>query len=232
MALLVAEVLNPDIDANATRRACAAFIEPAREAHLASPAQLVHWFRNEGFGLNGDVPAGLEHSNISWVLEHRQGIPISLAVLLITTARSCGLDGHGINYPGHFLVEISNTLIDPMKMQLIDREVTAERASLERASPRALGLRMLNNIKAQHMHARDWSRALDIIDFQMSLAGGEDAELSASLHYERGELWERLGSPGMARAAFLHCAETSAYRDLAAKARSRAEDLDGETRWH
>ena len=90
-------------------------------------------------------------------------------------------------------METSNTLIDPMKMQLIDREVTAERASLERASPRMLGLRMLNNVKAQHMHGRNWSRALDIIDFQMGLAG-EDAELSSSLHYERGELWEQLVS--------------------------------------
>ena len=46
MALLVAEVLNPDLDINATRRAYAAFSEPAREAHVGSAAQLVHWFRN------------------------------------------------------------------------------------------------------------------------------------------------------------------------------------------
>ena len=233
MALLVAEVLNPDMDIDAARRACAAFIAPAREAQLGSAAQLVHWFRTEGFGADDSQPPGLQHSDISWVLEHRRGIPISLAVLLIATARSCGLDCYGINYPGHFLVETDNTLIDPLNMQLVDREVTAARGALERASPRMLGLRMLNNIKAQHMHARDWSRALDIIDFQMDLSSGADAELGASLHYERGELWEQLGDPAMARDAFTACAEASPYPELAAKARDRAAALDGtDTRWH
>lgn len=43
------------------------------------------------------------HSNLCHVIQHRQGLPISLSCLMILTGYRLGLDITGFNLPGHFL---------------------------------------------------------------------------------------------------------------------------------
>src|SRR4029450_1421815 len=44
------------------------------------------------------------NSFLNEVLDRRTGIPITLALLYIEVARRAGLQGEGINFPGHFLL--------------------------------------------------------------------------------------------------------------------------------
>ncbi len=231
-ALLVALVIDPGLDITGARRTCDAFFDLAPAA--ADPQALLTWLREQGFGRAVQGNVTLAHSSLPWVLAHREGIPISLSVILMAAARHRGLEAYGINYPGHFLARIGDLLVDPLTMSALEGDDAPALDPRQRATPRALGLRMLNNLKALHMQRRDWSAALDIIDYQMSLCEGAEAELSASLHYERGELWQQLGSRDMARSAFRMCASLSADDDLAARARARAAEHDDNppTQWH
>lgn len=234
LALLVAQVVDPEVDPAAVR----SFVDRLAQG-LAGTADLtaeslLEVFIAEGFGQSSQTAVGLQHSNLAWVVAHRQGIPISLAVLLIETARRCGLSGHGVNFPGHFLVSINDRLVDPLRMQVIDpaqlSNAKIDEAQVQRllnpASPQMVGLRMLNNIKALHLNTRDWARALDQVDYQLALCAGE-AELCASLHFERGEYWQQLGAIEAARDAYNLCAELSQTPKLIAQARQQAQSLSG-----
>ncbi len=57
-----------------------------------------------------------DHSNLRYVIEKGEGLPISLAIVFILTGRRLGLDIHGFNSPGHFLARATvgsrNRLID------------------------------------------------------------------------------------------------------------------------
>ncbi len=166
-----------------------------------------------GFTGNRDDYESLENSNLAWVLAHRRGIPITLAVVLIRVARSGGRRAAGVNFPGHFLVQVDDALVDPFVMQPVDIESLLERLPTEsrrlprgrlfaHATPVSVGLRMLNNVKAVYSRGAVWDRTLDVVDAQLALAPEEPA-----LHLERGELWHRLGLASPARASYRRALE-------------------------
>lgn len=64
-------------------------------------------FKREGFsGARRDYEVP-HNSNLAWVIEHRQGIPISLCTVYMLVGHRIGLTIHGCNYPGHFLCRIT-----------------------------------------------------------------------------------------------------------------------------
>jgi regulator of sirC expression with transglutaminase-like and TPR domain len=203
MAVLIARVLDPEVRAEAVK----ARLDDLTIRHASSQPPW-QFLREQGFAGNAHDYASLDNSNIAWVLENRRGIPISLAVVLIRLARAAGHDAMGLNFPGHFLVQVGEVIIDPFAMKPVTRgELTASLPPDSRAQPEsqlfapaptlAVGLRMLNNIKAAHWHAGAWHRALDAVDAQLRLA----PQLSA-LHLERGDLWLRVGLAQPARVAY------------------------------
>lgn len=173
-----------------------------------------------------------QHSHLGWVLKNRQGIPISLAVVLIAVARTCGLSAWGVNYPGHFLVNLEDRLVDPLSLQIVDEAHLLKRGDtsadlarhLKPASPQSFVLRMLNNLKALQMAQQGWSGALDIIDYQVAVCAADDA-LVATLEYERGQCWVQLGAYAVAAQAFAQCAEKTIEPELARQALERVEQL-------
>ena len=245
LALLVAEAIDDGLDHKQTRSLFSELVSPLSLTAEDDPTALLQWFTDSGFGgTERTAPIGLHHSNLQWVIQHREGIPISLAILLIEGARYCGFESHGVNYPGHFLVSIQGQLVDPLSMlpvelaQLpgarLDREqapalvqvpaLVQEPDLMQQATPKMVGLRMLNNVKAYYLNRREWARVLDVIDYQLAIAGSDKA-LSGSLHYERGEFWEQLGANSAAAQAYQMCAETCPQKRLADKARARATEL-------
>ena len=234
LALLVARVVDSEADPSVVRKFVDGLAETLTGTAVLAAQNLLDLFIDRGFGKSADRAVGLQHSNLAWVIAHRQGIPISLAVLLIETARRCGLSAHGVNFPGHFLVSIGEQLVDPLNMQVISaaqlNNDKMDEAQVQRllhpASAQMLGLRMLNNIKALHLNKRDWAQALDQVDYQLALCADE-AELCASLHFERGEYWQQLGAIEAARDAYNLCAELSQTPKLIAQARQQAQTLSG-----
>jgi regulator of sirC expression with transglutaminase-like and TPR domain len=168
------------------------------------------WEYLRGLGFVGDV-AGygeLHNSNLAQVLVRRRGIPITLGVILIDLARRGGTRAVGVNFPGHFLVDIDGSLVDPFLLEPVAREQCIARLPTQArgapwqslfapATPLAVGMRMLNNVRQAHVRLGAWREALDIVDAQLRLAPGLPA-----LHLERGDLWLRIGLTTPAREAF------------------------------
>jgi regulator of sirC expression with transglutaminase-like and TPR domain len=73
----------------------------ARLAHLHEV-----FFEEEGFRGNHDDYYNPLNSYLPSVLEHRQGIPITLSLVYRVVAEHCDLRVEGVNAPGHFLVRV------------------------------------------------------------------------------------------------------------------------------
>ncbi len=146
-----------------------------------------------------------ENSYLDVVLEQRQGIPISLAVVYLAVAREHGLAAHGINFPGHFLVVMTGAdehaqLVDPFLAELISLEDCQQRikstlgadvdltqSHLVRADAGAIAVRMLGNLKSLRWQMQDFDRALALSNAILALAPEQLTELR-----DRAFIWEKL----------------------------------------
>ncbi len=233
MGLVVSEVIDPHVDST---RVLAVFDEltaSIQTERVESVTQLTHSLISHGFGRPLSQPVDFDHSNMEWVLHHRVGIPITLALVAIATARRCGLQAVGLNYPGHFLAMVDGHTIDPVRLQLVNSsDLSAQHedgfdlSRVPRARSRAIGLRMLNNLKALHLARSNLPAALDILDYQLAVADDDEAT-RAALHFERGEYWRQLGAVAAALEAYEVCFETvpASDRELAEAAQQRIADL-------
>lgn len=75
------------------------------EARIGALAGLIH----ARFGYRGDSETydDLDNANLIRVIERRRGLPVALGVLWLHCIRAAGWDGHGVDFPGHFLVALS-----------------------------------------------------------------------------------------------------------------------------
>lgn len=179
-------------------------------AGIQELSELLSWLRSLGFGQPRRRSVSLLHSHVGWVIEQREGLPIVLAVVLLEALNRIGRSGHGVDYPGHFLVRVDHQLIDPLTMQEIDTsDLSNDPGAYTEADCRTLGLRMLNNIKALHLQTMQWAPALDVLDLQLVLGEGE-ADIIAQLKFESAEILQRMGAMRMARSAYEACAELAA----------------------
>jgi regulator of sirC expression with transglutaminase-like and TPR domain len=229
-ALLVTQALAPDVSLAALELR----LEQLTSA-CDSPDTPWAYLRGLGYAGAAGQRSVLVSSRLDQVLERRVGIPISLGVLLIHLARSQGLDAWGVNFPGHFLVEIGTQLVDPFAMEPVTAETCltqlppTERRSgvdpLARASVRQVALRMLNNVKYQLAGDSEWHAALDMVDYQLALA-----EDPAPLLLERASFWLRLGGLAAARASLERCLELDTLEhDIRSAAKRQLQALSGET---
>lgn len=77
----------------------------SEEARIGALAGLLH----ARHGYRGDVAQydDLDNADLIRVIERRRGLPVALGVLWLHCIRAAGWDGHGIDFPGHFLVALS-----------------------------------------------------------------------------------------------------------------------------
>ncbi|MFM8377815.1 MAG: transglutaminase family protein [Planctomycetia bacterium] len=189
-ALLIAKLDNADLDIAASRQELerlAADIRgriPAQAADDDVLAVLNRVLFDElGFhGSRGDY-YNRSNSYVNEVLDDREGIPISLAVVYMELARRLGLAVEGVGFPGHFLVQYTPAAGAARWLDIFDRaavrtrdDLAAKRrteageeladADLAVAGPRAILTRMLNNllgIAAREGRQADVLRYLDAI---------------------------------------------------------------------
>lgn len=204
-ACLVARVLAVDVDVTQIQRQVKDLV-----AGCTTPQAPWTHLSRLGFqgGGGGSVLAG---SRLDTVLVRRTGLPISLGVLLIHLARVQGHKSWGVNFPGHFLVKVAETLVDPYEMVVVSEadclsrlDADARPDAFAHAPPRLIALRMLNNLKYQFAATATWERALDMVDYQLALAGDD-----APLLFERADFWLRLGAVDAARLALDACLEAA-----------------------
>lgn len=66
-----------------------------------------------GFGGDAQDYADLRSSLLHEVLRRRAGLPILLSVVWLEVARRSGMSAYGVGLPGHFIVRIGETYLDP-----------------------------------------------------------------------------------------------------------------------
>ncbi len=201
-ALLVAHTLEPAVDERKVRDA----FEDLRTRCVAAlpdgvtPAGLARFMASEGFK-SADNLQSMDASRIDRVLESRRGIPITLSVPYLMVGRGVGMHTEGVNFPGHFLLRADAVLIDPLDAQVLGRDDVDRwlaEANLTHLGANALAgatademaVRMFNNVKAIYALRSDYTAALALIDCQLKLVADP-----GPLHFERAELWYRLGNP-------------------------------------
>jgi len=106
---------------------------------------------------------------LPWVIEFRQGIPLSLSLIYLLVGRRAGIPVSGISAPGHFLVRVGETAFDPFyegrvisaeEWAAIRREVTRNQLpSLDTVCPpRLMAHRLLLNLRNAYLKRNDEAR--------------------------------------------------------------------------
>lgn len=181
------------------------------------------------------------------VIEQRTGIPISLALVYQEVGRRRGVRTDGISFPGHFLVQVREAgsaltpaeppvYVDPFfggrvlgagDLGHLFQSVAAQaslkmgekdlRDQLVPATPRAILVRWLMNLRGVYLQRGDRARALVVLDRLVSLSQGARWALR-----ERGVLAAQLGAVESGRSdlerALAHASGTELdqiMRDLA-----------------
>jgi regulator of sirC expression with transglutaminase-like and TPR domain len=148
------------------------------------------------------------NSFLSAVIDSKAGIPITLSILYMELGRSIGLDLHGVNFPGHFLVMLTGEkkrLVlnafnngeavndDDLRSFIAAAQGGAAGAAanldelIQPASHRDILLRLLRNLKKIYFDEDDLDLALEAINL-LILINPEGAEE----YRDRGLLYQQL----------------------------------------
>jgi len=140
-------------------------------------------FDEVGFSGNREEYYDPKNSFLSDVLATRQGIPITLSIVVLEVAKRLGLSFAGVGLPGHFVVGIGlkpyGYFIDPYNRGvIISREecrklfteslggngVDWDENFLEPVSSREIIARLQRNLKHIYLGSRFFQKAFDVID--------------------------------------------------------------------
>jgi regulator of sirC expression with transglutaminase-like and TPR domain len=192
-ALLIAKLDNPDLDVAASRReldrlaADVARAVPAQADEAVKLATLNRVLFDElGFhGSRGDY-YNRSNSYVNEVLDDREGIPITLAILYMNLARRLGLTVEGVGFPGRFLVRYEPAGGEPRWLDVFERaaERTREDLAARRrdedgteitdddlavAAPKAILARMVNNLLGIAVREGDQADVLRYLDAMLAI---------------------------------------------------------------
>ena len=140
---------------------------------------------------NRDKYEDPRNSCLNEVLDRRTGIPITLSVVYMETARRAGLQIDGVNFPGHFLVRCPNLesrrgsslIIDPfhggallsehdcrvLLQRHVGSEVAFSKSLLAPTTRLQIVSRMLLNLKRIYVHMRSFPQARDVTELLLAI---------------------------------------------------------------
>jgi regulator of sirC expression with transglutaminase-like and TPR domain len=219
-ATLIARDVYGGLDVDKTLDELAQMAEPlmgiglaSRSAETQAATLAHHVFGTLGFRGNEKDYYDPRNSLLSDVIARRMGIPITLAIVYCEIARRTGVPARGVGFPGHFLVRIEReddeepvvvdpfyggrVLDEPALVRMIGRalgpDARLEPSHLAAASPRAILVRVLTNLKAIYLQRNDHARAHLALDRIVTLTP------STTALKERGLVAAKLGAAEAAR---------------------------------
>lgn len=163
-------------------------------------------FVEQGFAGNRGDYYDPRNSFLNDVLDRRQGIPITLSLVLMEVGKRLGLAIEGIGLPGHFIagarLDDSQILLDPFNGGalltpeeceelvggVVGRPVTLRPEHYAPVSGRQLLARMLANLKGAYWRRQEWDRVVSAIDRLLVLD-----PRAATEWRDRGVAWSNLG---------------------------------------
>jgi len=215
-ALTIARTQYPqlDIDSYIYRVDAIARRVAARIRDIGDIAQTIYalntvLFKEEQLCGNRENYYDPRNSFLTDVLDHRLGIPITLALIYMEVARRIGFPLFGVGMPGHFLlkhydVEGRQVLIDAFNsghilsardcrqrlQEIYDGQLTFQPEFLMSVSRRQMLTRILNNLKTIYLSTRNFRKALPIVDLILVIypRSPEDVKQRALLRYSLGQM--------------------------------------------
>ena len=186
-ALTIASAGRPSVDVDAARAVLDGLADRVRlrldvgdsDTHILDRLHDV-LYREVGF--RGPTAAEFHdpaNSLLDVVLDRRIGLPISLAIVELEVAWRIGVALTGIGLPGHFIVGApGGVLIDPagagrrltpddcqaLMRRSLGEGVLFNSGMLRPAGRRDILTRVLRNLRAAHLAARDWPAALGAVE--------------------------------------------------------------------
>jgi len=148
-------------------------------------------FDEEGFRGNLEDYYDPRNSFLNDVLDRRTGIPITLSTLYIEVGRRAGLAVEGVGLPGHFVVRVRGTLVDPFHggtllseqdcQKRLDRiyggRLRLDETMLAACERKTILARTLRNLKAIYTKAGDFIRALNVVELLLRVEPGSLEEM-------------------------------------------------------
>lgn len=186
----------------------------ARLPRIADPGETIAalnrvLFQEDGFRGNRENYYDPRNSFLNDVLDRKLGIPITLALVYMEVARRIGFPLFGVGMPGHFLlkhydVEGRETLMDAFNRgaivtahecqsrldEIYSGQIPLQPEFLFSVSRRQMLTRILNNLKNVYMGARNFRKALEVVDLICAIypRSPEDVKQRALLRYSVGQL--------------------------------------------
>ena len=197
-ALLIASQEYPDLDlplylrrVDRLARAVARRLDGDRGPLSAVRALSGLLFDEEGFRGNLEDYYDPRNSFLNDVLDRRTGIPITLSTLYIEVGRRAGVPVEGVGLPGHFVVRVDGTLVDPFHggavlseqdcQKRLDRiyggRLRLDDTMLAACGPKTILARTLRNLKAIYTKAGDFTRALNVVELLLRVDPGSLEEM-------------------------------------------------------
>ncbi len=187
-ASLIAADFVPGFEPESLTREFDALAAPLVERGLASmslEAQVAelsaHLFGTHHFRANTDDYYDPSNSLLPRVVQSRQGIPLTLALVFVEVATRAGVSASGVTFPGHFLVRVdkgTDEFPSPIFVDAFSQGRTLEDEDLDlllkralgptairlpehtaKANPRATLVRLLTNLKSAYLGRGDFARA-------------------------------------------------------------------------
>ena len=204
-ALQLARIDAPDSDWRAARahlsllaREAVAAAADIPEDDLVAQTELLATLLADHHGYRGAAAQYEEadSANLIRVIERRRGLPVALGVVWLHTIAAIGWRGHGVNFPGHFLVAIADATVTGGSRQIVIdvfgggqalsvptlrtmiKAFEGERAELRPGLLRPMGnravlLRLQNNIRTRRHAAGDTPGALAATENILRIAPDE-----------------------------------------------------------
>jgi regulator of sirC expression with transglutaminase-like and TPR domain len=165
-------------------------------------------FQEAGLQWNREDYYDPRNSFINEVLDRRLGIPISLALIYMEVGRRLGFPLFWVGMPGHFLlknydIDGRETIIDCFNGgdilsaqdcqrrldEIYSGQMTLRPEFLFAVSRRQMLTRILNNLKTVYLTARNFRKALPIVDLVLVAypRSPEDVKQRALLRYSLGQ---------------------------------------------
>ena len=124
-----------------------------------------------------------QNADLIRVIDRRRGLPVSLGILYIETAKRLGGTAKGLNTPGHFLLAIGEEehakVLDPFnagvvlsrdEVRPVPPVLQGEISEYGPVSARDVLLRLLNNIRTRALASDDKVRGLTIVERMVLIA--------------------------------------------------------------
>ena len=221
-------------------RAAVALAQDIAPDDLPAQAGALTGLLAERHGYTGDSETydDLANANLIRVIERRRGLPVALGILWLHAARAAGWTGHGIDFPGHFLIALEGARtqavldvfaggesLDARDLRALLKRVEGPKAELRPGllapmATRGVLLRLQNNIKSRRLAAGDLAGALTCAEDMLRFAPEE-----APLWRDTALLHQRLDQVAAALRCYQRFLDLVPAGEAAQRARTAMDEL-------